>query len=239
MAPVETLLDVDIWQRSRIPVCARVSVAAGSNLSTAIRRFPGRCGPAASNRRHMITRSCSKLVRGGRSATLLGIIDSSSGIAARAFAPVQSAIAQESVSSIWPPTVVPMVKADTDTSAVQVGVEFVAATNGWLTAIESISSLRTRGGMSGLCGAHRRSVSKSLFRGNSIEGRRSAILPHLRAPRPGGSTPRLGGSTLPPISSQMVVMPVTRVRSPLAARERTGVTLLGAVRIPTAEGVPK
>ena len=52
----------------------------------------------------MITRSCIKLVRGGRSATLLGIIDSSSGITARAFAPVQSAIAQESVSSIWPPT---------------------------------------------------------------------------------------------------------------------------------------
>ena len=104
MAPGETLLDVDIWQRSRIPVCARVRVAAGSNLSTAIRRFPGGCGPAASNRRHMITRSCIKLVRGGRSATLLGIIDSSSGIAARAFASVQFAIAQESVSSIWPPT---------------------------------------------------------------------------------------------------------------------------------------
>ena len=85
----------------------------------------------------MFTRSCIKLVRAGRSATLLVIIGSLSGLAARALALVHSALAPESVPSISPPTVVPMVRAHTQSGAVRVGVEFAASTNGWLTAIES------------------------------------------------------------------------------------------------------
>ena len=169
MAPGETLLDVNIWQRSRIPVCAKIRVAAGSNLSTAIRRCPGRCGPAASNRRHMITRSCSKLVRGGRSATLLGIIDSLSGPAARPFAPVDSAVAKESVSSIWPPTVCANDQGRYRHQRRPSRYRIRHKTKGWPTAIEFDKLTENEGPRVGrLWSSSGRSVSKSIFRGNSI-----------------------------------------------------------------------
>src|SRR5664279_6426351 len=88
----------------------------------------------------------------------------------RALAPVQPALAQESVSSIWPPTLVSTVKADTDTSAVQAGVEFVAAINGWLAAIAFDNFAASRGRHVGrLCDAHRQSVSNDRWKGRQNE----------------------------------------------------------------------
>ena len=57
-----------------------------------------------------------------------------------AFAPVQSASAADSISTIWSDAVLPAVTADPDNSKVQLGLEFVSKKDGWITAIEFYKS---------------------------------------------------------------------------------------------------
>lgn len=77
-----------------------------------------------------------------------------------------------------------MIKADTDTSAVQAGIEFVTRPKAGLPQSSSISSLRTKGRESDVCGARQGDLSQRVyFAATAFDARQFGTFPNLRGSR--------------------------------------------------------